>query len=182
MLYIQMQQYFENILSKYQCGFRKYYNSQHCPITMIQKWRESIDKGGTFGALLTDLSKAFNCLAHELLMAKLNTYGFDMRLLNLMYDYVPNRKQRVKVGGIKFMARIIAWGSTGINSRTIAIQYFYLWLILLSRRHWYSKLRDNTAPYNVSLTQELVINDLEETSSSHFKCFNNRVLTLRVTS
>ena len=45
-----MQQYFGNILCKYQCGFRKGYNSSHWLITMIEKCRESVDRGGAFGA------------------------------------------------------------------------------------------------------------------------------------
>ena len=52
----QIQRYFDKIFSKYQCGFRKSYNSQHCLIDMIEKWRKREDKGASFGALLTDLS------------------------------------------------------------------------------------------------------------------------------
>ena len=58
---------------------------------------KSADNGGAFGALLTDLSKAFDCLSHELLIAKLHEYGFDKRSLVLIYNYLSNRKQRVKV-------------------------------------------------------------------------------------
>ena len=47
---------------------------------MIEKWKESVDNGGTFGALMTDLSKAFDCLHHELLIAKLDAYGFDLEI------------------------------------------------------------------------------------------------------
>ena len=50
-----------------------------------------------FGALLTDLSKAFDCLDHELLIAKLNPYGFSLPALKLVHDYLSNRKQRTKV-------------------------------------------------------------------------------------
>ena len=52
---------------------------------MIEKWRESVGKGGAFGTLLTDLSKAFDFLPHELLIAKLHAFGFDMKSLNLRY-------------------------------------------------------------------------------------------------
>ena len=52
----QIQRYFDKIFSKYQCGFRKSYNSHHCLIEMTEKWRKREDKGGSFGALLTDLS------------------------------------------------------------------------------------------------------------------------------
>ena len=45
-------------------------------ITLIKKWKKSVDNGGAFGALLTDLSKAFDCLPHELLISKLLAYGF----------------------------------------------------------------------------------------------------------
>ena len=55
-LYNQMQTYFDNLLSKYQCGFRKGFNAQHCKISMIEKWKESVDSGGAFDALMTDLS------------------------------------------------------------------------------------------------------------------------------
>ena len=96
-IYDQIQAYFDKILSKYQCGFRKGYNSQHCLIALIEKWKKSVDNGGAFGALLTDLSKAFDCLSHELLIAKLHAYGFDKRSLVLIYNYLSNRKQRVKV-------------------------------------------------------------------------------------
>ena len=94
-----MQQYFDNILSKYHRGFRKGYNSQYCLITMIKKWGESAVKGGALGALLTALSKAFDCLPHELLIAKLHAYGSDMKSLNLIYDYLSNKQQGINVCG-----------------------------------------------------------------------------------
>ena len=97
-LYNQVQTYFDNLLSKYQCGFRKGFNAQHCLVSMIEKWKESVDSGGAFGALMTDLSKAFDCLHHELLIAKLDAYGFDIKSVKLIQQYLSNRKQRVKVG------------------------------------------------------------------------------------
>ena len=95
--YDQLQNYFETILSKYQCGFRKSYNAQHCLLVMIEKWKACVDNGGKFGALLTDLSKVFDCLSHELLNTKLNAYGFSYNALKLVYNYLVNRKQRIKV-------------------------------------------------------------------------------------
>ena len=50
-----------------------------------------------FGALLTDLSKAFHCLDHELLIAKLNPYSFRLPALKLFHDYLLNRKKKTKV-------------------------------------------------------------------------------------
>ena len=96
-IYDQIQLFFDSLLSKYQCGFRRGYNAQHCLITLIEKWKKSVDNGGAFGALLNDLSKALDCLPHELLIAKLDAYGFDKSSLKLMHSYLSNRKQRVKI-------------------------------------------------------------------------------------
>ena len=64
---------------------------------MLKAWKRSVDKGKVFDALLTDLSKAFDCLDHELLTAKLNAYGFTLSALRLINDYLSNRKQRTKI-------------------------------------------------------------------------------------
>ena len=69
--------YMDKFLSKYQCGFRKGYNAQLCLLAMIEKWKKAVDNGNVFGALLTDLSKAFHCLPHDLIIAKLNSYGLN---------------------------------------------------------------------------------------------------------
>ena len=79
-LYSQISKLFEEKLSDYQCGFRKGFNAQHCLVVMIEKWRKSLDKGESFGALLTDLSKAFDCLPHDLLVAKLHAYDLIFNL------------------------------------------------------------------------------------------------------
>ena len=65
-LFNQMSSFFKQIFSKFQCGFRKGFSPQHCLLAMIEKWKSSNDKEKAFGALLTDLSKAFDCLSHEL--------------------------------------------------------------------------------------------------------------------
>ena len=51
-------------------------------------------QGRMFGALLTDLSKTFYYLPHDIIIAKLNTYGFDMKTLNFIYDYLRDLKQK----------------------------------------------------------------------------------------
>ena len=64
---------------------------------MLERWRNALDNKLTAGALLTDLSKAFDCLHHGLLIAKLEAYGFEYSALKYIYSYLSNRKQRTKV-------------------------------------------------------------------------------------
>ena len=60
---------------------------------MIEKARKILDNGGTFGALLTDLSKIFDFMAHDLLITTLHALNFDMNALSLIFDYLNERKQ-----------------------------------------------------------------------------------------
>ena len=91
-IYDQIQLFFDSVLSKYQCGFRRGYNAQHCLVSLIEKWKKSVDNGGAFGALLTDLSKAFDCLPHELLIARLDAYGFDKSSLKLITSQIEKKE------------------------------------------------------------------------------------------
>ena len=89
--------YFENVFSKFQCGFRQGPSAQYCLTSMTEKWKKSVDKGKTFAALLTDLFKVFDCLSHDLIIAKRNAYGFSLSAARLMQSYSCNRKQRTKI-------------------------------------------------------------------------------------
>ena len=86
-------EYFEQFLSKYQCGFRKGFSAQHSLLSMLEKWKSTVDKKKVFGALLTNLSKAFDCLSHDLLIAKLNAYGFSMTALRLGNTKLPFKSE-----------------------------------------------------------------------------------------
>ena len=89
-------EFFDNILSKFQCGFRKGYGTQHCLLLMLEIWKGATDNNKASGAILTVLKKAFDCLCHNLLIATLHAYGLDIDSLNIQH-YLSNRMQRTKV-------------------------------------------------------------------------------------
>ena len=87
----------QNFLSPKLCGFRKGYSTQHPLIAMIEKWKKALDKNHNAAAVLTDLSKAFDCMNHDLLIAKLEAYRFSHSALTFVYSYLKDRFHRTKV-------------------------------------------------------------------------------------
>ena len=95
----QLMDSLESILNPNLCGYRKGFSTQHALISMLEKWKTQLDKKGYAGAVLMDLSKAFDCINHELLIAKLAAYGLSDNALRLIHNYLSERWQRTKVNG-----------------------------------------------------------------------------------
>ena len=77
---------------------------------MVEKCKEALDKGDLGGALLTDLSQAFDCIKHDLLIVKLSAYGFDSHSLSFVLSYLNERKQRTKIHNSHSSYANIAYG------------------------------------------------------------------------
>ena len=86
-----MSKVFERIMEKqiaaYMEEFRKGFSTQHALIALIEKWKSSLDQKGYAGSILMDLSKAFDTIDYDLLLAKLHAYGFDKQALSLIKSY-----------------------------------------------------------------------------------------------
>jgi len=94
----QIEPFLNTWLSKLLCGFRKGLNPQYAILNMLRDWQKCLNNSGKVGTILMDLSKAFDCLPHDLLIAKMAAYGFGKRTLRLFHSYLRNRKHRVRVG------------------------------------------------------------------------------------
>ena len=88
-----LDKYFAPFISAY----RKSYSTQQVLIRLLKEWREKLDKNFIVGSVLMDLSKAFDCIPHDLIIAKLAAYGFKRETLRLIYSYLKGRKQCVKI-------------------------------------------------------------------------------------
>ena len=93
----QMTDFVNGFLSPYLCGYRKGFSPQYALLAMIEKWKKSLDNKGFAGGVLMDLSKAFDTINHELLIAKLHAYGFKLNSLKILLSYLTGRFQRVKI-------------------------------------------------------------------------------------
>ena len=95
----QMLEHVNTILSDKISAYRKGYSSQHVLLKLTEEWRKHLDRNQIVGAVLMDLSKAFDCIPHDLLIAKLSAYGFDKNTLKFFLSYLKGRKQSVNIKG-----------------------------------------------------------------------------------
>ena len=143
--------------------FRKGHSTQHPLIEMIEKWRKALDKGHNAAAVLTDLSKAFDCMNHELLIAKLEAYGLSKSALNLVYSYLKGRSQNVNVNGSFSSWRDI---DTGVPQGSILgplLFNIYINDLFYFLDDEVTNYADDTTPYK---TGKLINNILEKLETS----------------
>ena len=96
----QTSYYFEPFFNEILCGFRKAHSTQHALFKLLPSWQNSLDRDGFVGSILIDLSKAYDCLPRDLLLAKRQAYGFIKESIRLFLRYLTNRAQRIKIGSI----------------------------------------------------------------------------------
>ena len=102
----QMGVYFKDILSTLLSAFRKRYGCHHVLTKLLENSKRALDEGKNVGLILLDLSKAFDCLPHRLLLCKLNAYGISYEACNLIKSYLCQRIQRVKVASVEDLMTI----------------------------------------------------------------------------
>ena len=94
-LYDNLSNFTDKILPKFVSAYRKSYRSNHVLLKLIEERTKSIDDKNIIGAVLMDLSKALDCIPHDLLVAKLHAYGLSMDEITFIYSYMKSRKQGV---------------------------------------------------------------------------------------
>jgi hypothetical protein len=93
----QLMSYFTTIFSDMLCAYRTKYSCEHVLVKLLDSWKKALDSNKFVGVMSMDLSKAFDCIPHGLLIAKLKAYGFSEQACLFMSSYLSGRKQRVKV-------------------------------------------------------------------------------------
>ena len=94
----QMSEFFNPKFNSMLCAYRKSYGSGHTLTGLLESWKSALDNNKCIGTLLMDLSKAFDCVPHSLLICKLKAYGFTDSACNFIGSYLSDRMQRVKIG------------------------------------------------------------------------------------
>ena len=133
---------------------------------MIETWRKCLDENKIVGATLTDQSKAFNCLPHDLLVAKLEAYGLDTKTLKLILSYLSGRKQCVKIRNSFSLLKLILFDIPhGSILEPIFFNIFMNDIFFLLGYDLHNFADDNTVTAVAETIQDL-INSLEVKTSN----------------
>ena len=170
---VQLVQYFDNIFNPFLAAFRSGFGCQSTLLRVIEDWKTALDKNEYLAAILMDLSKAFDCLPHDLLLLKLKAYGLSKPSLDVLHSYLSNRKQCVKLNqNLSSMLDIFKGVPQGSILGPILFNIFINDLFLFVKNcNLYNYADDNTLSKSGRSIQD-VVSALEEDSNSLIKWFS----------
>ena len=141
---------------------------------MVENCKKALDQGNEYGALLTDLSKAFDCLPHGLIVAKLHAYDFLLDSLKLINSYLTERKQRVEINDqFSSWLDIVVGVAQGSILGPLLFNIFLCDMFLFCNNIDFTSYADDSTPYCIGKTLEEVISQLQKSSKSIFEWFEN---------
>ena len=167
LIFKQLTMFFETVFSKYRCL-----------LTMTEKWKKCLDSNDACGALLTDLSKAFDCLPHSLLIAKLHAYGFDKTSAENLKHYLSHRKQKIKINKtFSNWSNILYRVTQGSILGPLIFNVFLYDLFLFIPNIDLESYADDSTPFGMDGSSELeVINEIKSVVESLTLWFRNKCM------
>ena len=94
----QLSEHLDQSFNPFLAAFRKGFGCQSTLLRLLEDWRKALDNHECVAAILMDLSKAFDCLPHGLLIAKLRAYGLSEGAVKLLESYLTDRTQQIRLG------------------------------------------------------------------------------------
>ena len=169
----QISVHFNAFLSDQQRRCWKGYSTQHCLLNLLESWENSVDKGKSFGALLADLSKAFDFLNHELLNGKFNAYEITPTALRLIHDYLSKRKQWINIDdNYSSWSKILFGDPQGSILVPLLFHVFLANLVFVVKHTDIARYADDSASFIGKNNIDNIIASLEQVSDALFNLFN----------
>ena len=109
-VYENLTPFVNTFLSEFITAYRKTYSTNHVLMRLIENWKKSLDQNRFVGEVLVDFSKAFDCIPHDLLIAKMHAYGFSSQRLTFFYSYLKRRTQSVKINNMHSVFEVLLLG------------------------------------------------------------------------